>query len=67
MHMPLALLHGYFGPISIKDHGVSEVTNEQCCHVWVSTLLNVLYYYSFPWPKKCIKYLGICLEIWVTP
>ena len=38
-HMHLALLHGYFRPISIKDHGMSEFTNQRAWwwhHVWLS-------------------------------
>ena len=46
MHMPFSLLHGHFGPISIKDHGVSGLTNqraEQCHHV-ISGLVPISIY-----------------------
>ena len=30
--MPLALLYDYVGPIRIKDHGMSGLTNQRICH-----------------------------------
>ena len=42
-HMHFALLHGYFRPISIKDHGMREFTNQRAGwwnHVWLWILYS---------------------------